>query len=150
MAEPQPDRRDVDEAQEALGGFIVSCCDAASIFELVEAAFNQVAQLVERAIHAYARFSGLSHGDYRHGLAFYYGSPNAVSVVSPVGEQDARDGQVVGHHQVEAEIVRRLARRDLRSHGQAMRVHEEMDLGREATARTAETLSRSPPLAPAA
>ena len=38
----------------------------------------------------------------------------------------------------------------VRSHGQTRAVDAEVDLGREATSRTAETLSRSPPFAPAA
>ena len=58
--------------------------------------------------------------------------------------------QVVVHDQVEAEIVRCLAWRDVRSHRQPGGIHPEVDLGREATFRTAKTLSWSPPLAPAA
>ena len=51
---------------------------------------------------------------------------------------------------IEAEIVRRLARRDLRSHGQAVRVDEKVELGRETTTRTAKTLSQRPLFEPAA
>ena len=67
-----------------------------------------------------------------------------------VGEQDRRLGQIVGHDQIETEVVRCLARRDLGPHGQAGRVYPQVALGREATARAAETLPRSPPFAPAA
>ena len=150
MAEPKPDRRDVDEAQEAFGRLVVTGGDPAGILELVEAAFDQIAQPVEGAIHADAPLARLPHWDHWQGIALLYGSANAVSVVSPVGEQDARGGQVVGHHQIEPEIVRRLARRDLRSHGQAVRVDEKVDLGRETTTRTSETRSRSPLFEPAA
>ena len=76
--------------------------------------------------------------------------PNVVGIMAPVGEQDARGGQVVGHHQIETALIGRLARRDLGSHEEAMRVDEQMDLDREPTTRTAETLSRSPPFEPAA
>lgn len=62
----------------------------------------------------------------------------------------ARRGQVVRHDQVEAKMVGGLAWRDLRPHRQAMRIDAEVDLGREATPRTAETLPWSPPFAPAA
>jgi hypothetical protein len=47
-------------------------------------------------------------------------------------------------------MVRCLARRDVQPNGQARAVDTEVDLGREATSRTAETLSRNPPFAPAA
>lgn len=36
MAEPEADRRDVDEAQEALGGFVIAGRDTMGILELVE------------------------------------------------------------------------------------------------------------------
>lgn len=35
MAEPEADRRDVDEAQEAFGGLVVAGGDATGILELV-------------------------------------------------------------------------------------------------------------------
>ena len=64
------------------------------------------------------------------------------------GEQNAWCRQIVGYHQIKAEIVRCLARCDLRPHWRAVRVDEEVDLGREATPRTAETRSRVPFLSP--
>ena len=48
MAEPEADRCNVDEAQEAFGGLVVVGGDAAGVLELVEAALNQVAQPVSR------------------------------------------------------------------------------------------------------
>lgn len=93
--------------------------------------------------------------DFRMGItwwsiATFDSCPDMIRIIAPVGEQDARGGQVVGHHQIEAAIIGRLARRDFGSHGQAMRVGEEVDLGRETTTRTAEPLSRSHPFEPAA
>ena len=64
MAEPEADRRDVDEAQEALCGFVVAGGDAAGILQLVEAALYQVAQPVECPVHANALPAGLPHGDH--------------------------------------------------------------------------------------
>ena len=65
-------------------------------------------------------------------------------------EDVPRRRQIVGHDQIEAEIVGALPRGDLGPHGQPCCIDEEVDLGREAATRTAKTLSRSPPLAPAA
>ena len=150
MAEPEADRGDVDEAQEAFGGLVVTGGDAAGVFQLVEAALDEVPKAVERAVHGDAHLAGLAHRDHRHDIARLHGFSNLVRVIATVGEQDAGLGQVVSHDQIEADVVRCLARRDVRSHGQACAVDAEVDLGRKATARAAKTLSRSPPLAPAA
>jgi hypothetical protein len=44
MAEPEADRGDVDEAQEAFGGLVVAGGDAAGVLELVEAPLDEVAR----------------------------------------------------------------------------------------------------------
>ncbi len=150
MAEPEADRCNVDEAQEALGGLVVAGCDASGVLEFVEAPLDKVAQPVEGAVDGHAQLAGLAHRDHRHHVARLHGFANTVRVIASIGKQYGRFWQVVVHDQIEAEVVGCLARRDVRSHGQARAVDAEVDFGREATARTAETLSRSPPLAPAA
>ena len=150
MTQPEADGRDVDETQEAFGGLVVAGGDAAGVFQPVEAAFDEVAQPVEGAIHRHPQLAGFPHGDHRQHVARLHGLANIVRIVAAIGQQDGGLGQVVGHHQIEAEIVRCLAGRDLRPHRQAGTVDAEVDLGREATPRTAETLARSPPFAPAA
>ncbi len=47
------------------------------------------------------------------------------------GQQDTRLWQVVGHDQIEPQIIRRLARRDFGSYGQTRCIDTEVDLGRE-------------------
>lgn len=133
MAEPKADRSDVDEPQEALSRLIVACCDAPGVLELVEAPLDQVAQAIERTVHADAFLSGFAHRDDRQHIALFHFHPDAVGVISAIRQQHAGTGQVVGHDQIETEIVGCLARRDLRPHGQTMRVDKEVDLGREAT-----------------
>lgn len=44
MTRPEPDRRDVDEAQENLGSLVVASSDATGVLQGVEAPFDQVAQ----------------------------------------------------------------------------------------------------------
>ena len=46
MADPETDRRDVNEAEEAFRGFVVAGRDTPGVFELVEAAFDQITQAI--------------------------------------------------------------------------------------------------------
>jgi len=70
-------------------------------------------------------------GDDRQDIPFLHGFSNAVGIVPPVGEQHAGHWQVVGHHQIEAEVVGGLAGRDLAAHGQPCGADEKVDLGRD-------------------
>ena len=56
MADPKPDRRDVDKAEETPCGLIVAGSNAAGVFQLVETPFDQVASLVELAVDPDAHF----------------------------------------------------------------------------------------------
>jgi hypothetical protein len=150
MAKPEADRGDVDEAQEALRGFVVAGGDAAGVFELVEASLDEVALPVKATVHSHAQLAGLAHRDHRHDVARLHDLSNLVRVIAAIRQQDGGLRQVVVLDEVEAQIVRCLARRDVRPHGQACAIDAEVDLGREATSGTAKTLSRGPPLAPAA
>ena len=42
MAEPEADRRDINEAKVAFGGLVVAGGGTASVLELVEASLNKV------------------------------------------------------------------------------------------------------------
>lgn len=61
MAEPEADRCDVDEAEEAFGGLVVAGCDAAGILQFVEAPLHEVALSVELAVDGHAQLPGFSH-----------------------------------------------------------------------------------------
>ena len=150
MTDPKPDRRDVDEAEVACRSFVVPSSNPAGVFELVEAALDHVTKPIESMIYADAHLAGLAHRNLGQDIAFIHGFPNAISIITSICQQHARFWQVTVHHQIETQIVGRLPRRDVRSHWQAMRVDAEVDLGRKPTSRTAKTLSRSPPFAPAA
>ena len=47
MTDPKPDRRDVDETEEALRSLVVTGGDTAGVLQLVEAPFDQGSQPVE-------------------------------------------------------------------------------------------------------
>ena len=65
MAEPEADRGDVSKGQEAFGSLVVAGGDTTGILELVEPPFDQVAKLVEDAVHGDAQSAGLAHRDHR-------------------------------------------------------------------------------------
>ncbi len=48
MAQPEADRCDVDEAEVAFGGLVISGSDTARILQLVEATLHQVTKAIER------------------------------------------------------------------------------------------------------
>lgn len=111
MAEQEADRCDVDEAQETYGGLVVTGGDAAGILELVEAPFVEVPQLVERAVDGHAQLAEFPYRDHRHHVPRLHGFANIVRVIATIRQQDGGLGQVVVHDQIEAQIVRYLARR---------------------------------------
>lgn len=140
----------MDEAEEAGGGLVVTRGDAAGILEAVEAPLDPVAQGVDVAIDRFADAPALPGGDDRDAAARLHVLADRVGVVAAIGEQDPHGRSVGGHERVVSLVVRHLAAGDLGGYGQAGAVRAEVDLGREATARAPETLSLSPPLAPAA
>lgn len=150
MAEPKPDAGDVDEAEEAFGGFVVAGCQPTAVFQLVEAALDHVAQGIDGPVDSLAHLAVLSHGDHGQGVAALDVFPNFIRVIAPVGDQNGGLWQIVGHHQIVAGVVGILPWLDLGPHREACAVDPQVDLGRETTSRTAKSLFRSPPFAPAA
>ena len=47
MTEPEADRRDVNEAEKAFRRLVVAGRDTPGVLELVEAAFDQIAQAIQ-------------------------------------------------------------------------------------------------------
>ena len=69
MAEPEADRRDVDEAQEAFSSLVVAGGDATGILELVEALRDEIVQAIEPAVDGDPQLPSFAHGDDRHHVA---------------------------------------------------------------------------------
>ena len=150
MAEPEPDAGYIDKAEEAGCGFVVSGRQSAAVFQLVEAALDHVAQGVDGHVDSLAHPSVLSHRYHGQSVTALDLFPNFIRVIAPVGDQNGWLRQIVSHHQIVAGVIGILPRRDLGPHREASAVDAEMDLGREPTSRTAKSLFRSPPFAPAA
>ena len=70
MAEPHSDTGNVNEAKKAACGFVVTCREPASVLQLVEAAFDHVAQGVDAHVHGLSDLAVLAHRDHRDGIAF--------------------------------------------------------------------------------
>ena len=132
MAEPEADRRDVDEVEEAFGGFVLAGGDTTGVLEFVEAALDEVSQPVEGASTATRSLwdlrIGITGTTLRASMVFEH--CQSYSLDPPAGH---RAPACVIHEQVETQIVRCLPRCDVRPHGQASTVDAEVDLGREAT-----------------
>jgi hypothetical protein len=62
VAEPVSDLRDVDEAKEALCGFVITGGDAAGVLELGETAFDKIIQPVDGAVDSHTQLGKLGHG----------------------------------------------------------------------------------------
>ena len=133
MADPYPDAGYVDEAEEAVCGFVVAGCQPTAVFQLVEAALDHIAQRIDGHVDNRSNLAVLAHRDHRQGVAAFNIFPNFIRVIAPVRHQNRRLRQVVGHYQIIAGIVGILARRDLGPHREASAVDAEMDLGREPT-----------------
>ena len=73
-----------------------------------------------------------------------------VGIVAAIGQKNLRLRPLGVEERQGTGIVGSLARRDVDGYGQSGTVGAEMNFGRKPTSRAPETLSRSPPLAPAA
>ncbi len=84
-------------------------------------------------IHSDAHFAGLSHWNLCQDIAFAHGFTTAISVIATVRQHDTGLRQVIDHHQIKAQIIRRLSGYYLGSHGEPVGIDAEVDLGREPT-----------------
>ena len=123
----------MDEAEIAVGGFVVACCQPAGILELVEAAFDHVAQGIDGVIDGKLDQPvplGRDNGD---AATLFHIFANEVSVIAFVRQQHLGRWPVGIHNRQIAFVVGDFAARQREGYGQAQRIDAEMDLGRKAT-----------------
>lgn len=123
----------MDEAEVAVGGFVVSSCKAPRVFELVEAAFDHVPQRVNRGIDGQLDQAVALGRDHRHAPTIFHILTNKISVIALVAEEHFRRWPVGVHDGQIAFEVRGLTAGQRERYGQAQRIDAEMDFGREAT-----------------
>ena len=123
----------MDETEIAIGGFVVSGCEASSVFELVEAAFDHVAQGVDRGIDGQLDQAVPLGGDHCHTAAGFHVLTNEISIITFVAEQHFWCWPVGVHDGQIALEVRDFAAGKCEGYGQAHRIDAEMNFGRKAT-----------------
>lgn len=90
------------EGEEVDGFSVVSCGDAAEVFEFVEASFDAIARFVDLEVVGDLVFSGRVAGDDGGGAGAFDEGAEVVAVVSLVGEHVSRpeavqQGRRLGH-----------------------------------------------------
>lgn len=123
----------MDEAEVTVGGFVVAGCQPPGVLELVEAAFDHVAQGIDSGIDRQL--------DQPVALGRYHGSAaapfhifaNEVSIIALVGQQHLGRWPVGVHDRHIALEVGSFTPGQRHRYGQAQRIDAEMDLGRKAT-----------------
>lgn len=150
VSDPQSQGDDVDEAEVACGGFVVSGCQAPRVLELVEAALDAVSEGVDVVVDRGLDLSSTTHRNDRDAAIRACVFTDAVGVIAFIGDENLRVRRVGVHHEIVALVVRNFPAGDLRRDREPFGVGAEMNFGREAAFRAAKTLSLSPPFAPAA
>jgi len=123
----------VDEAEVAVGGFVIAGCQSAGVLEFVEAAFDHVAQSVDCGIDRELDQPVPLGRDHRGAAAPLHIFANEVSIITFIGEQYPGRWPVGIHDRPIALVVGDFAARQGEGYGQAQRIDAEMDLGRKAT-----------------
>lgn len=105
MEDPETDQRDVNEAEEVFLRLVVAGRDTPGVFEPVEAEFDQITEAIQRAIDTNPLLAGLARWDHEQDVACFHAVSDLVCIVAAIREQHVRAGQIIRHHQIEAEIV---------------------------------------------
>jgi hypothetical protein len=136
----------MDDGTEAGVGFVVTCRDAAKLFEIAEEVFHQMAPAVHGEVAGGWVFAiGLGR-DHCQGAAIVQFGTNPVDIEGLVAKQGVEVDP--GDQRRDAEAVVPLARQENETRQIAQRIDQRDDLGRQTAARSADGLILSPPLAP--
>src|ERR1700683_222991 len=137
-----------DECSEAGFGLFVSCRKASELLEFTEATLNAIALFVEifvvLALHLAVSFGG-DHGFGSHGFNVLY---DGVDIVALVGKYGL--GLVLAQQRDVLGTVIHLAAGDKKIQGQAEFIGEQMNLARQTSSGTPQSLVRAPFLRPVA
>ena len=123
----------MDEAEIAVGGFVVTGRQPSGVFELVEASLDHVTQGVDGGIDRQLDKPVALGRDHCDATAPFHIFANEVSIIALVGEQYLGCRPVGIHDRQIALEVRDFAAGQRERYGQAHRIDAEMNFGREAT-----------------
>ena len=140
----------MNEAEIARCGFVISGREPSRVLELVEASLDAVAQGVDVTIDRDLNLAAPAGRNDARSAPFPQRFANMIGIIAAIGKQDFGFRSLRFHQRIKARIIRDLAGGDLGGYWQAFAIRAEVNLRREATSRAPKTLTRSPPLAPAA
>lgn len=139
--DPKPDRGDEDEVEVAVRGFVVSGDPSAALLRLRDAALDEISQGVDVTVDDWLNLAVSPGRDDAGDAACFKVRPDEVRIVAPVGQQHTRFRAGSGHDWSMARDVRTPGSDQGDGGRQAQAVASQMDLGREAAARTAKTVA---------
>ena len=143
-----PCASECDECFEAVFGFFVSRGESAKTLEFAEATFDAIALFVEIFVVFALYFAvafGWNHGFGSHGFNVLY---DGVGVVPLVGQYGL--GLMLAQQFNGLRTVIYLTASDEKIQGQAQFIGEQMNLGRQTSSGTPQSLVRAPFLRPVA
>ena len=123
----------MDEAEVAIGGFVVSGRQPSGVFELVEASFDHVAQGIDGGVDWQLDQPIALGRDHRGAAASLHIFANEVSIIAFICEEHLGCWPVGVHDRQIAFVIGHFAAGQGEGYGQAHRIDAEMDLGRKAT-----------------
>ena len=123
----------MNEAEVACSGFVISCCEAARAFELVETSLDSVSQSICDGIKLDWDFAiGLAWND-RRSAAVSDCCADVVTVIAAVSQKHFGIRQIIIDQSIKALEIRDLTAGYLSPDRKAVSVGNEVDLGRKAT-----------------
>lgn len=136
----------MDHGGEALVCFVVSCGDSSERFEIAKQIFDQMAPAVHVEIAGNGvRPIGFGRDDGNRAPVVQFG-PQPIDIEGFVG-QECLEVDILDER-LDADAVVTLAGQEDKARKIAKRIDQRHDLGRQAAARSADSLISSPPLAP--
>lgn len=123
----------MDEAEVAIGGFIITGGQSARIFEFVETAFDHIAQRVDRGIDRKLDAPVAFGWDHREAAASPPIFTDEGGIIASVGKQHLWRWSVSIHDRQISLEIRDCTAGQCKRDRQAHCVDAEMDFGREAT-----------------
>src|SRR5262249_41837092 len=128
------------------GAAIIASGEASKVLQLVEAALDAVALAIERLVVPNDLLAAAVGGDHHLHAGGFDGRADGVAVVGLIGD-DSATLHAVQHRLGRAAVVH-LAAGQKKAQRASECIREQVDLGRQSTSGTPQSLVRSPLLAP--
>ena len=122
----------MDEAEVAIGGFVISGRQLSGVFELIEASFDHVAQGIGAGVDWQLDYPIALGWDHRGAAASLYIFANKVSIIALICKEHLGCWSVGVHDRQIAFVIGHFAAGQGEGYGQAHRIDAEIDIGRKA------------------